>query len=195
MNTTSTSPRITSPSPGASPAPAPAAPIHVRWAAWLVAAWALGFAVVNVVLQLTLDRDLFPSWTAFTALNMSMVALKVVGAGVALDTISSRRRLPARWTSLLASGGAAVLVGYAAILFVMMGASDSWMTTVSAGGVLDVPAVAYAAFFALPGLALATAAVDHRRRHDVPAAWMMAGAIGAPVLLATLMAAMAVVFR
>lgn len=191
VTTTVTTARRTTRRPDPHPVPARAL---IRWTAWLVATWTVAFALVNVYLQFTLDHDLFASWAAFTALNLSMVVLKLVGAGVARETVSTRPRLPARWTSFLAAGGAAVLLGYAAVLFAMIATTGSWGTTVSAGGVLDVPASGYAAFFAVPGLALATTAIDHRRRTQVRRAWMLAGTVGAPVLLVALMGVMQAAF-
>jgi hypothetical protein len=66
-------------------------PACARVVAYGAAAWALGFAGVNIYLQIVgIDSEQIQrNWTAFTIANLGVVVLKLVGAAVALATVQA----------------------------------------------------------------------------------------------------------
>jgi hypothetical protein len=84
-------------------------PVSARVAAYGAAAWAVGFAGVNIYLQIVgIDSgQIQRNWTAFTIANLGVVVLKLVGAAVALATVQPwGRRLPAPLLTVSAWGAA-----------------------------------------------------------------------------------------
>jgi len=149
--------------------------------------WALGFATVNIYLQFAFPSDVRVqlSWPEFTAVNLSVAALKVLGAVVALATVTRwGRRLPDALVSTAAWGAAAMLLiysGYGAVLLTVQG---GWAQTLNAGGTFTVPAWGYMLFFLVPGVLFALAAADHQRRTGTRFTTVLLGALGAPLVLA-----------
>lgn len=172
-------------------AAAPAENPPTRWArsaASGAAIWALGFAVVNLYLQFAGidDQRLRANWTEFTVVNLSVVVLKMLGAGLALATVAGwGRRLPAALVSTAAWGAAAMLVIYSLFGVVVVTLQGGWTETMSAGGTFEVPVLGYLLFFLVPGILFAVAAADHQRRTSTSRVTVLLGVLGAPLLLAS----------
>lgn len=167
-----------------------------RWAAYGAATWALGFAAVNLYLQIVgIDSaQLQQNWSAFTALNMGVVVLKVFGAAVAIATVARwGRAVPAWLVSVFAWGAAAVLLLYAGYGLVGFAAAGELLGWILAGGTFLVPTLAYLGFFALPGVLFAAIAMHHQRRTATSPVWVAAGLLGAPLLLGTVVLATSLV--
>jgi len=175
--------------------PDPTTTLTARTAAYGAAAWALAFAGVNLYLQAVGIDGLRTHWTAFTVVNLGVVALKVLGAAVAVGTVQRwGRRVPAHLTSVGVWGAAAVLLlytGYGLVATVASGELSAWML---AGGTFWMPVLAYLAFFALGGGLFAVAARQHQRRDGVRRVWALVGALVAPLLLGAVLLGASVVF-
>ncbi len=166
----------------------PTAPVRI--AAYGAAAWALGFAGLNVYLQAVGidDSQIEQRWAAFTVLNLGVVALKLFGAAVALATVHTwSRRIPAWLITFLTHGAAAMLLLYATVQLLFLAVSGDLLIWITAGGTWHIPALAYLAFFAVGGGLFAIAGGAYRRRHHVDKVWVLLGALGAPLLLASVL--------
>jgi hypothetical protein len=169
---------------------APAAPpgALVRATAWLAAAWCVGFAVVNVVLE-TGDRFEDGPYAAYAGglavMSWIVFALKLGGAAVALSSVRSRPPLPPGVLSALLWGSAALLGLYATgsvveavgMLTGVAGSRDQ----ITATGVL------YVLFFLLGALGYATLAVSFAHRFRTPRGTVLLGLVGAPAALGVLL--------
>lgn len=173
------------------------APAGWVWAAAAGAAiWAVGFALVNLYLQVTGidDARLQANWTQFTVLNLSVAALKVFGAGVALATVTGwGHRLPAVLVSITAWGAAATLLLYSLYGAVAVTWQGMWTARMTAGGTFEVPVLGYLLFFLVPGILFALAAADHQRRTGTSRVTVLLGALGAPLILASVAAGLSAV--
>lgn len=171
--------------------------VGARAAAYSGAAWSLGFAGVNIYLQVVGidDVQLQRNWAAFTGVNLGVVALKVFGAAVALATVQQwGRRVPAWLVSVLASGAAAMLLLYAGYGLVSVAATGELLGWMHAGGTFWMPTLAYLGFFAVGGALFALSARQHRRRTGVGPVWALLGALGAPLLLGIVLLGASLVF-
>lgn len=159
--------------------------------AYLLAVWCTGFAAVN---GWDLLRDGAPGGEAFAehesgliVMSVLVLLLKLAGAAIAIAAVQPRRQrswplAAAVWAaaSLLLLYSAGNLVITFGTVFGVMEPSEAWT---SAGGVTAL-AVAYVLFF-LGGAGLFTIlAVSVHRRHRPGWTAPVAGAIGAPALLA-----------
>jgi hypothetical protein len=172
-------------------------PVSARVAAYGAAAWAVGFAGVNIYLQIVgIDSgQIQRNWTAFTIANLGVVVLKLVGAAVALATVQPwGRRLPAPLLTVSAWGAAGVLLLYAIAGLLSAVAAGALTTSVLAGGTFRVPAWAYLGFFALGGLLFAVTAWQHQQRTVTLWPWMVVGLLGAPLLLGAVLFGSSLVF-
>ncbi len=168
-----------------------------RWAAYGAAIWALGFAAVNVYLQIVgIDyAQIQQNWAAFTAVNLGVVVLKAFGAAVALATVTRwGRALPAWLVSVCAWGAAGMLLLYGGYGLVAMAAAGELLGWMLAGGTFSVPTLAYLGFFALPGALFAVAARHHQHRTATSSVWAVVGLLGAPLVLGGVMLATSLVF-
>lgn len=168
------------------PAP-PSTP--VRLLAWVVVGWCLAFAAVNVAYEVT---DRFASGphaeyaNALSVMNWLVVALKVVGAAVALltvterlPTISANLRTMAVWCvfallGMYSVGNVAIAVRLA------LGSTDS-REQISAGG------IAYVVFFLAGAAGYGVLALSFSRRSRSPHRYAMWGIVAAPLVLAALL--------
>ncbi len=173
----------------------PITTVPARGAAYGAAVWALAFAGVNLYLQAVGIDGLEVGWTAFTVVNLGVVALKVFGAAVALATVHRwGRRLPPPLVSVGAWGAAAVLLLYTGYGLVATAAAGELLSWLLAGGTFWMPTLAYLGFFAVGGGLFAAAARQHQRRDGVRGAWALAGALGAPLLLGVVLLGASLVF-
>ena len=172
----------------------PTPTVPARGAAYGAAVWALAFAGVNLYLQAVGIDELRSHWTTFTAVNLGVVALKVVGAVVALGTVHGGRRIPPPLISVGAWGAVATLLLYTGYGLVATVATGDLLTWMLAGGTFWMPTPAYLAFFALGGALFAVAARQHQRRRGVRWIWALAGTLGAPLLLGAVLLGASMVF-
>lgn len=171
--------------------------VLARGAAYGAAAWALGFAGLNLYLQLVGidDAQIQQNWAAFTTINLGVIALKVFGAVVALATVHRwGRSIPAWLVSVCAWGAGAMLLLYAGYGLVGLAATGELLGWVLAGGTWRLPALVYLGFFAVGGGLFAVAARIHQRRSTVRRVWALLGALGAPLLLGLVLVCTSLVF-
>ena len=151
----------------------------------LVALCCVGFAVVNVVFEITdrfADGRYAEYAAAFTVMNWLVVALKLIGAGVAMLSIAGRPRLVSHavltvllWgafgtLALYAAGSVAEAIG---IILGLTGTVDE----------IDPAGIGYVSFFILVATGYGVLAVSHARRHGARKGLAVLGVLGAPVVL------------
>jgi hypothetical protein len=151
----------------------------------LVALCLFGFAVVNIVFELT---DHFAGGryadyaAAFTVMNWLVVCLKLVGAAVALLSVTTRPFFPSKAVLAVFLWGAfATLTVYAlgsvaqaiGIVFELTDNSEQ----------IDLAATAYLLFFLLIACGYGVLASSYARRHCLPKRLAVLGVLGAPVVL------------
>ena len=174
------------------PATPVAAPATVRVVAWLTAAWCLGFAVPNVVFELT-DRfvggPLAEYADTFTVMNWVVVCLKVLGAVIALLSVS-RRPWPRARTALLS---VSLWAAFATLPVYNLGSvvEAIGMATGLAGSPsdIDLAGLGYLLVFATGATGYGVLAVSYARRHRLPWRLAVVGALGAPVVLGLILVA------
>lgn len=162
-----------------------------------MALWCVGFAAVNVVFEAAdhFAQSRYEEYaSALTVLNWFVVALKLLGATVAILSVAKRPRPVTRkvLAVLLWSGFATlavyVLGGLAealAILAGLMGSIDQ----------IDLASIAYLAFFLLAAAGWGVLGVSHSRRHAL--GWRPAalGVFGAPIVLGSIFVAVPAILR
>jgi len=168
----------------------PASP-WVRAVAWLVAAWCVGFAAVNVVFEATgrfAEGAHAEYATALSVMDWVVSVLKLLGATVALVSVTSRAvLLPARLVAVMLCGAAALLGLYSlgsaveaiGILTGAVGDPDD----------LDLRSVGYLGLFVVGTAGYGVLAGSFLRRHEMGRREVLLGALGAPVVLAALLVA------
>lgn len=156
---------------------------------WLMAMGLAGFAVVNIVLEGTdhlADGRYAEYAAAFTVMNWLVAVLKLVGAMVALLSVS--RRPPPMSERLL---GAAVWGVFATLAVYVAGSSIQAVGMVSglAGSAsqIDVADVGYLVFFLIAATGWGVLANSYSRRHDLGRGPAVLGVLGAPVVLGFLL--------
>ena len=163
------------------------APAAVRWTAWLMAAWCLGFAAVNVGLQVTgalVRGPLAPYASGLTVMQVLVVVLKLLGAAVAVLAVVPGPARPAAGTRTMLVWGAFALLA----LYVLGGCVDLVRLLLAGSDEVTARSLAYLAF-------LATGAVGYgvlacfRLRAPGQRRYAVVGALGAPVLLGLVLGA------
>jgi hypothetical protein len=166
-----------------------------RAAAYVTAAWCLGFAAVSAW-QLVAGGDAesaFPGYeSGLTVMIALVLVLKLLGAVVALAAVAP----PQRWlpTNLLASvlwGVFGVLGVYSAgnlviTVVTVSGLVEPSAAWTAAGGV-TLKAVLYVLFFLVGAGVFGVLAVALHRRRRPPGWVVVVGLLGAPVVLALLL--------
>lgn len=167
-------------------------PPAVTLVGWLMAVWCVGFAVVNIALEGTdhlADGEYADYTAAFTVMNWSVVGLKLVGALVALLSVTHRR--PPVSSRLL---GVSVWGVFATLAVYVLGSTAQAIGMVSgvsgSGHQIDLLDSAYLFFFLVAALGWGVLAVSYSRRHA--GGWGVAalGVLGAPMVLGFLLVAM-----
>jgi hypothetical protein len=154
----------------------------------LVVLWCLGFAAVNVTFELTghFDDRLGGLAPGVSVMDWTVVALKVLGAAVAWLAVTEEQRLvrPATLTVLL-WGAFATLATYVAGSLVEAVA----FATGLAGDPADITprSVAYVLFFLGAAAGFGVLAVSYSRRQHSPRRLVAWGALGAPLVLGSLL--------
>jgi hypothetical protein len=157
----------------------------------LMALCCIGFAVFNIVFELTdhfADGPYAEYSTGIAVMNWLVVGLKVVGAAVALLSVASRPRLlsPAVLGVLL-WGAFAMLAVYTAGSVVQAIGLTSGLS--GSADSIDPAGVAYVLFFLLVAAGYGVLAISYSRRFNLRKGVIVLGALGAPVALAVILLA------
>ncbi|HEX6447147.1 MAG TPA: hypothetical protein VF053_18785 [Streptosporangiales bacterium] len=158
---------------------------------WLLALWCLGFAVVNVVFELTgrfADGPLAAYAPGVTVMDWTVAGLKVLGAVVALLAVA-RRRMPVSPAALtVLVWGAFALLGVYALGNVVEAVG---MATGVAGSPdqITVRNIAYVSFFLLGAAGYGVVAISYSLRAGFRRRYALLGALGGPSVIALLLVA------
>ena len=181
---------MSSPSRSAPTTPTTAAGPRVVATGWLVAAWCVGFAVVNVVVESS-NRFEDGPYAAYAAglgvMSWVVFALKLLGAAIALWSLRSTPPSSPTTLSVLLWSAAALLTLYAVGSVV----EAVGMLTGLRGNAHDVtPAgVLYVLFFIAGAAGYGVLAALFARRFRVGTRAMLIGLFAAPVALGLLLVA------
>lgn len=151
----------------------------------LMALWCLGFAMVNVVFESTVHfaSGAYAHYTSgISVMDWLVVALKAVGAVVALLSVAPRPRLvsPAIVTVLVWAAFATLGV-YA--LGSVAEAAGMGLGLIGGAHKIDTASVAYVLFFLVAALGYGVLATSYSRRHPYGKGLVILGVLGAPVVL------------
>ena len=157
----------------------------------LMALCCIGFAVFNIVFELT-DHFADGPYAAYSSgiavMNWLVVGLKAVGAAVALLSVASRPRfLPPVFVGVLLWGAFAMLAVYAVGSVVQAIGIASGLT--GSADSIDLAGVAYVLFFLLVAAGFGVLAISYSRRFTLGRRVAVLGALGAPVALAVILLA------
>jgi len=157
----------------------------------LMALCCIGFAVVNIVFELT-DHFADGPYAEYSAgiavMNWLVVGLKAAGAAVALLSVASRPKfLPPVFLGVLLWGAFAMLAVYA----VGSVAQAIGMASGLAGSAeqIDLAGVTYVLFFLLLAAGYGVLAISYSRRFRLRKGVVVLGALGAPVALGVILLA------
>ncbi|MFD6948642.1 hypothetical protein A6A08_18025 [Nocardiopsis sp. TSRI0078] len=156
---------------------------------WLVALCCVGFAAVNIAFEFTgrFTEGPYAEYAAgLTVVNWFVVALKVLGAAVALLSVTTRPGpRPPTVLAVLLWGAFATLGVYALGSVVQALGMVSGLT----GGAdqVDAAALSYLLFFLVFAAGYGALALSHSRRHRTRPGPAVLGVLGAPVVLALIL--------
>jgi hypothetical protein len=163
----------------------------IRVLAWAVVAWCLGFAAVNLFYEAS-DRFTRSAYaqdaTALSIINWLVVALKVLGAAVALLTVTDR------WPSVSTNLRALLVWG----AFALLGLYSVGNVVIALGLALGLngsreeitaKGIGYVVFFLAGAAGYGALALSFSRRSGAPRRCALLGIAGAPLLLAAILAA------
>jgi hypothetical protein len=157
----------------------------------LMALCCIGFAVVNIVFELTdrfADGPYAEYSTGITVINWLVVGLKAVGAAVALLSVASRPRfLPPAFLGVLLWGAFAMLALYGVGSLAQAIGMASGLT--GSADQIDLAGVAYVLFFLLLAAGYGVLAISYSRRFRLRKGVAVLGALGAPVALGVILLA------
>ena len=157
----------------------------------LMALCCIGFAVVNIVFELTdrfADGPYAEYSTGITVMNWLVVGLKAVGAAVALLSVASRPRfLPPAFLGVLLWGAFAMLALYGVGSLAQAIGMASGLT--GSADQIDLAGVAYVLFFLLLAAGYGVLAISYSRRFRLRKGVAVLGALGAPVALGVILLA------
>ena len=168
----------------------PARP-RVRIVAWLVAAWCVGFAVVNVAFETTghFSEGAHAEYaTALSVMDWTVSVLKMLGAAVALVSVTRRRvRVSPRLVAVMVCGAAALLGLYC--LGSLVEAIGMLTGVVGNADDLTFRSVGYLVLFLIAAAGYGVLAVSFSRRYETGRRAALIGVLGAPIVLAALLVA------
>lgn len=168
----------------------PGAPITV--VGWLVAAWCLAFAVVNVVYEVGghFQEGPYAEYAAgISVMSWIVLVLKLLGAAIALLSISRSPRL-------ISPRSLAVLVWGAAALLGLYSLGNVVQTVGMMAGLHGSPdqisplGIGYVAFFLLGAFGYGVLATSFSRRKGIGRGAAFVGALGAPLVLGLILLAL-----
>lgn len=158
------------------------------YTAWMLAAWCLGFAAVNLGFAATggfADGQYAEYAGALAVMNWLAFVLKLAGAGIAILTVVE----PPRWIPV---GLRAVAVWSAFSLLAIYSAGSVgelvWFLA-NDPDTIDARGLAYMAFFAAGAIGYGSLAWSYHRRSGSTRRHVVIGALGGPVGLALLLVA------
>jgi len=157
----------------------------------LVALCCIGFAVVNIVFEMTdyfADGPYAEYASGIAVMNWLVVGLKTMGAAVALLSLAKRPRLlPPALLGVLLWGAFAMLGVYALGSVVQaVGMATGLSGTADQ---IDLAGVGYVLFFLLLAVGYGVLAISHSRRFGLRKGVAVLGALGAPVGLGLILLA------
>ena len=157
-----------------------------------MALWFLGFAAVNIVLESTdylADSEYAEYASAFTVMNWLVVGLKLLGAAVALLSVTNRPPLlPPKILGVLVWSVFATLAVY--VLGSMVQALGMLLALTGSASQIDLAGVAYVIFFLTAATGWGVLAVSYSERHTLGWRTAALGALGAPIVLGLILVAM-----
>lgn len=157
----------------------------------LTALWCTGFVVFNIIFEFSdhFGGGPYADYArGLAVMDWFVVALKIVGAAVALLSVAKRPRFVAPsklavvvWgafatLSLYVAGSLVEAVG---MLTGLVGSADD----------IDAAGVAYVSLFTVAAVGFGVLAVSYSRRHRVRKSCAVLGVLGAPLLLALVLLA------
>jgi hypothetical protein len=163
----------------------------VRATGMLMALWCLGFAVINLVFEITghFASGAYAHYTSgISVMNWLVVVLKVVGAAVALLSIARRPRLvsPAVVTvSVWAAFGTLAVYGLGSVAQ----AAAMGLGLIGGAGQIDAASIGYVLLFLAAAAGYGVLAISYSRRHPRSKGLAVLGVLGAPVVLGLLLLA------
>src|ERR671916_1516100 len=164
------------PSPNVQPGP------PVTAIGWLMALWFVGFAVVNIVLEGTdhlADGEYADYAPAFTVMNWLVVGLKLLGAAVALLSVTKRPPfLPPRLLGVMVWSVFATLAVY--VLGGMAQALGMVLGLIGSARQIDPAGVAYLIFFLTAATGWGVPAVSYSERAAPGLGAAVLGILGGP---------------
>jgi hypothetical protein len=171
---------------------APARPgIGITTTGILIALFCIGFAVFNIVFELTdhfADGPYAEYSTGFAVMNWLVVGLKAVGAAVALLSVASRPRfLPPVFLGVLLWGAFAMLAVYGVGSAAQAIGIASGLT--GSADQIDLAGVAYVLFFLVVATGYGVLAISYSRRFRLRKGVAVLGTLGAPVALGAILLA------
>jgi hypothetical protein len=157
----------------------------------LVALGCIGFAVVNVVFEMT-DRFADGPYAEFASgiavMNWLVVGLKALGAAVALLSVAKRpRALPPAFLGVLLWGAFAMLGVYA--LGSVVQAVGMALGLAGTADQIDMAGVGYVLSFLLLAAGYGVLAISYSRRFGLRNSVAVLGLLGAPVMLSMILLA------
>jgi hypothetical protein len=166
--------------------PAPArASRPIRALAWVMAAWCLGFAAVNIAFQAT-GRFASGPYAEFAAglavMDWLVVGLKLLGAAVAVWAVIERP--PTAVRTVLVWGAFALLGLYSAGNLVELAGM-----VLSDPGEIEPRSLAYVVFFLAGAAGYGALAVSYSRHTQARRSHAVLGVLGAPLVLGALLVA------
>jgi hypothetical protein len=168
----------------------PAGP-WVSAVAWLVAAWCVGFAAVNVAFEATgrfADGAHAEYATALSVMDWTVAVLKVLGATVAFLSVTSRPvHIATRLVAVMVCGAAALLGLYS--LGSLVEAVGMLTGALGDADGLDARSVVYLLLVLVGTAGFGVLAGSFLRRYRMGRREALIGAVGAPVVLAALLVA------
>lgn len=157
----------------------------------LIALGCLGFAVVNIVLEMT-DRFADGPYAAYASglavMNWLVVGLKAVGGAVALLSVAKRQRLLPPALLGMSLWGAFALLGVYALGSVVQAAGMA-LNLAGTRDQVDLAGVAYVLFFLLLAAGYGVLTISYSRRFALRKRVAVLGVLGAPVLLGAILLA------
>ena len=157
----------------------------IRALGWVMAAWCLGFAAVNIAFQVT-GRFASGPYAELAAglavMDWIVVGLKLLGAAVAVLAANTRAATAVR--TMLIWGACALLGLYSAgniVELVVLLLADP--------GAIEPRSLAYMAFFLAGAAGYGALAVSYSRRTHAKRSHALLGVVGAPLVLGALLVA------
>jgi hypothetical protein len=157
-----------------------------------MALWCTGFAAVNIVLESTdylADGEYAAYASAFSVMNWLVVGLKLLGATVALLSVTKRPPLlPPTFLGILVWSVFATLAVY--VMGSMAQALGMMFSLTGSPSQIDLASIAYVILFLTAATGWGVLGVSYSRRHALGWRTAALGALGAPIVLGLVLVTM-----